>query len=266
MRKPLHVTVWEEGEGASAGAPAAFVHGILTWATDEAYGFAAQRELARERPLLMVDRRGYGQSPDTARSDFEEDAEDLLDVLRGSGPAHLVGHANGGLAALVAAGRRPDLVRSLALIQPSVFRVAADRAPVRAMYERVAQLPGSTGAPPELSPEEFLRASTEGIGMPPPEPTPERVRAARTSMGERGVWEADPALGPVRDAPCPVLLVSGDWEGAPPLYREYAGEALMAAADALAEALDARHVRVPGYYPHTQEPARVNGALRELWS
>ncbi|GAA2099493.1 hypothetical protein GCM10009801_71190 [Streptomyces albiaxialis] len=263
VTEPLHVTAWEDGNGA--GAPAVFVHGILTWATDERYGFGAQRELARERPLLMADRRGYGQSPDTERSDFEEDADDLVEVLEGlpGGPAHLVGHANGGLAALIAAGRRPELVRSLALIQPAVFRVAADRAPVRALYERVA---GSPGPPPDLSPADFLRASTEGIGMEPPEPTPARLRAARTSMGERGVWEADPALGPVRDAPWPVLLISGDWAGAPPLYREYAGEALMAAADALTDALAARHLRVPGFYPHTQQPSLVNGALRELWA
>ncbi|MFG3253410.1 alpha/beta fold hydrolase [Streptomyces sp. NPDC048172] len=266
MRKPLHVTTWDDG--AAHGAPAVFVHGILTWATDERYGFGAQRELARERRLLMTDRRGYGQSPDTGRSDFEEDAEDLVKVLESAGgpagsPAHLVGHANGGLAALIAAGRRPDLVRSLALIQPSVFRVAADRAPVRALYERVAE---SSGPPPGLSPEEFLRASTEGIGMEPPEPTPARLRAARTSMGERGVWEADPALAPVRDAPWPVLVISGDWTGAPPLYREYAGEALMAAAEALTDALAARHLRVPGYYPHTQQPALVNAGLRELWA
>ncbi|MGZ0199616.1 hypothetical protein ACNFR7_05330 [Streptomyces sp. RM1] len=26
-----------------------------------------------------------------------------------------------------------------------------------------------------------------------------------------------------------------------------------------------RLLRVPGYYPHTQEPAAVNAALREFW-
>ncbi|GAA4800444.1 alpha/beta fold hydrolase [Streptomyces ziwulingensis] len=259
----VHRTVWDETRGERTRTPAVFVHNIFTWGSDEAYGFAAQRPLAEHRPLVLVDRRGYGASPDTDRGDFETDADDLVALLaRQPGGAHLVGHGNGGLAAMLAAGRRPDLVRSLALIQPSAFSAAAGHPVVRAMLDRVGE---SAGVPESVTPEQYLRASTEGLGMPMPEPTARRLRAVATSMRERPVWEASVPLEPLRDAPWPTLVICGTWDGAPELYRRYAGEPLAACAEAVAEAVGARLLRVAGYYPHTQRPDEVNAALRELW-
>lgn len=262
----VHVTVWDETEGE--GATAIFVHNIFTWGDDEAYGFAAQRPLARSCRLLLVDRRGYGRSPDIERSDFETDAADLVEVLQGTGKsldnrgAHLVGHGNGGLAAILAAAQRPDLVRSLALIQPAAFSVAADRPVVAAMLARVKDSPR---IPESVTAEQYLRASTEGLGMAMPEPTPQRLRAVATSMRERPVWEAHTPVEALRASGVPTLVICGTWEGAPDLYRKYAGDPLIAAAEALAESIDAQLVRVPGYYPHTQQPDQVNRALREFW-
>jgi pimeloyl-ACP methyl ester carboxylesterase len=254
--------VWDQTSGQ--GARAVFVHNIFTWGSDEAYGFAAQRPLSDRYRLLLVDRRGYGDSPDTNRSDFDTDAEDLIELLCGlQGGAHLVGHGNGGLAAMLAAARRPDLVRSLALIQPAVFSAAADRPAVRAMLARVSTSAGSI--PDSVSPEDYLRASTEGLQMAMPEPTPRRLRAVATSMRERPVWEAAVPLQPLRDAPWPTLVICGTWKDAPELYRTYVGEPLMACGEAVATATGGRLLHVPGYYPHTQQPAMVNAALRDLW-
>ncbi|MFJ4877259.1 alpha/beta fold hydrolase [Streptomyces sp. NPDC088745] len=280
----VHVTVWDDREGATgsrartaptvqvattAAAPALFVHNIFTWGSDPAYGFAAQRPLADSRRLLLMDRRGYGDSPDTARSDFEVDAEDAVAVLgdevltAGPGGAHLVGHGNGAVAALIAAARRPGLVRSLALIQPSAFTAAAHHPVVAGLLDRVRD--GAPGIPEGVTPEQYLRASTEGLGMDMPEPTPRRLRAVATSMRERPVWEADIPLEAIRNAALPVLVICGTWEHAPAAYREHVGLPLTAVAESLTESLDGRLLRVPGYYPHTQEPALVNAALREFW-
>ncbi|MFS4106156.1 alpha/beta fold hydrolase [Streptomyces sp. PD-S100-1] len=279
----VHVTVWDDRErvggdrarAAATGstppaAPALFVHNIFTWGSDPTYGFAAQRPLADSRRLLLMDRRGYGDSPDTPRSDFDVDADDVLDVLGGeasdarSGGAHLVGHGNGAVAALIAAARRPGLVRSLALVQPSAFTAAAHHPVVAALLDRVRD--GAPGIPDGVTPEQYLRASTEGLGMAMPEPTPRRLRAVATSMRERPVWEADIPLEAIRDARLPVLVICGTWDGAPDAYREHVGRPLVAVAESLTDSLGGRLVRVPGYYPHTQEPAAVNAALREFWS
>ncbi|MGW1177359.1 alpha/beta fold hydrolase [Kitasatospora sp. NPDC002543] len=273
----VHVTVWDDRDRAGTGgaptapaAPAVFVHTIFTWGSDPAYGFAGQRPLADGRRLLLMDRRGYGDSPDTARSDFDVDAGDVVEVLgdatatAGLGGAHLVGHGNGAVSALIAAARRPDLVRSLALVQPSAFTAAARHPVVAALLDRVRD--GAPGALDGVTPEQYLRASTEGLGMDMPEPTPRRLRAVATSMGERPVWEAEIPLEPILDAALPVLVICGTWERAPAAYREHVGLPLMAVAESLADSLGGRLLRVPGYYPHTQEPAAVNAALREFWA
>ncbi|MFE7313954.1 alpha/beta fold hydrolase [Streptomyces sp. NPDC057555] len=281
----VHVTVWDDRDRvggdraptasmvpappAAAAAPALFVHNIFTWGSDSAYGFAGQRPLADSRRLLLMDRRGYGDSPDTARSDFDDDAEDVVEVLGdgacavGPGGAHLVGHGNGAVAALIAAARRPDLVRSLALIQPSAFTAAADHPVVADLLDRVRD--GTPGIPDGVTPEQYLRASTEGLGMTVPEPTSRRLRAVATSMRERPIWEAEIPLEVIRGAALPILVICGTWERAPAAYREHVGLPLMAVAESLADSLGGRLLRVPGYYPHTQEPAAVNAALREFW-
>ncbi|MFJ8276623.1 alpha/beta fold hydrolase [Streptomyces griseoviridis] len=280
----VHVTVWDDREKAAgsgartastvpvttvAAAPALFVHNIFTWGSDSTYGFAAQRPLADSRQLLLMDRQGYGDSPDIARSDVDVDAEDVVEVLGnealavGPGGAHLVGHGNGAVAALIAAARRPDLVRSLALIQPSAFTAAAHHPVVAGLLDRVRD--GAPGIPEDVTPEQYLRASTEGLGMDMPEPTPRRLRAVATSMRERPIWEADIPLEAIRGAALPVLVICGTWEHAPAAYREHVGLPLTAVAESLTGSLGGQLLRVPGYYPHTQEPALVNAALREFW-
>ncbi|UNS95284.1 alpha/beta hydrolase [Streptomyces tubbatahanensis] len=276
----VHVTVWDDRDGVGEGAAQAdaaaalFVHNIFAWGSDSAYGFAGQRPLADSRQLLLMDRRGYGDSPDTARSDVDVDAEDVVDILddggyaAGNGGTHLVGHGNGAVVALLvvallAAARRPDLVRSLALLQPSAFTAAADRPVVADLLARVRD--GAPGVPQDITPEQYLRASTEGLGMPAPDPTPRRLRAVATAMRERPVWEAEIPPAPIRDAALPVLVICGTWEQAPAAYREHVGLPLMAVAESLTDSLGGRLLRVPGYYPHAQEPAAVNAALRGLW-
>ncbi|KUL37495.1 alpha/beta hydrolase [Streptomyces sp. NRRL F-4489] len=266
----VHVTVWDDRDRVDAAAPALFVHNIFTWGSDPTYGFAGQRPLADSRRLLLMDRRGYGDSPDTPRSDFDTDADDVVGILddeaSGTGPGgtHLVGHGNGAVVALLAAARRPALVRSLTLIQPSAFTAAAHHPVVAGLLDRVRD--DAPGIPDDVTPEQYLRASTEGLGMAMPEPTPRRLRAVATSMRERPIWEAEIPLEPIRGAALPVLVICGTWEQAPAAYREHVGLPLMAVADSLTESLGARLLRVPGYYPHSQEPAAVNAALRDFWA
>jgi pimeloyl-ACP methyl ester carboxylesterase len=252
--------------GADTGhPPALFVHGVLSWGTDDEYGFGAQRPLAAHRRLLLMDRRGYGASPDLPpgphRSDYEVDAEDIVRLL-GDG-AHLVGHSYGAVAAMLAAAAHPDLVRSLCLIQPGSLRAAESHPAVAEVLARnraaIARLPA------DLTPERYLRLSTEAVGMPSPEPTADRLRAAHTTMRERPCWDAEIPLDPIAAAGFPTLVVRGDWSGAPAEYRRMAGEPLMITAEVIAERLRARLLTVPGFYPQVQQPASVNEALARLW-
>jgi pimeloyl-ACP methyl ester carboxylesterase len=70
------------------------------------------------------DRRGHGRTPDVPGPiTYELMASETVAFLEQvvGGPAHLVGHSDGAVVALVAALRRPDLVRRLVLAS-GVFR------------------------------------------------------------------------------------------------------------------------------------------------
>jgi hypothetical protein len=100
--------------------------------------------------------------------------------------------------------------------------------------------------------------------VPAPDPTPQRLRAARTAMRERPCWDADVPLEPLAAASSPSLVLIGDWEGAPEDYRRLAGEPLKVTAE-VTDRIGARLVTVPGFYPHVQQPALVNRTLAEFW-
>ena len=82
MTAGLHVTRWGSGERI------VFVHGGFGWGEET---FHAQRELAYEYELLLLDRRGYGDSPPAGRADFAAQVDDIAPFLRDG--AHLVGQS-----------------------------------------------------------------------------------------------------------------------------------------------------------------------------
>ncbi|WP_030911265.1 alpha/beta fold hydrolase [Streptomyces sp. NRRL F-5126] len=256
---PVHVTLWQDG--AAATAPRALlVHGTMSWGTDS---FRGQRPLAERFRLELMDRRGFGRSPDIERSDYEVDGQDIA-VLLGSG-AHLVGHSYGAAGTMLAAARRPDVVHSLTLIEPSTLRIAEENPVVGQALARIRAAFGEAREP--MSPEEYLRYSTEDYGLPAPEFTPGLLRAAVSAMAERPVWDADIPLAALAGADYPKLVVNGTWETAHPEYRAFSGEALMACGESVADRIGARHVRVPraGHSPHQDRPDSVNRLLADLW-
>lgn len=255
----VHVTVWDESGGRAPTV--VLVHGILAWGSDPVYGFGRQRPLGERYRVLAMDRRGYGGSPDIDHSDYRVDADDICELL-GDG-AHLVGHSYGGVAAMVAAARRPEAVLSLALIQPGCLQVAADDPDIAEMLRAARE--GLAALSSDLTAEVYLRAATESVGLPPPPATPERLRAAATTMRERPCWDGDLPVAELAAATWPKLILSGTWEDAPEQYRRLSGEPLITCARVTAERIGARLRHVPGYYPHVQHPEVVNGVLSEFW-
>jgi pimeloyl-ACP methyl ester carboxylesterase len=147
---PIHVTTWSEA--AAPAARAILIHGTMTWGTE---CFAEQQSLGRQFRVEVPDRRGFGDSPDTAQSDWEVDAEDIAALLDQE-PAHLVGHSYGGVVAMVAAILRPDAVLSLTLIEPSALHVA-ESVPVVAK-SLAANRAAFTTDPPliqQITPEDY---------------------------------------------------------------------------------------------------------------
>jgi pimeloyl-ACP methyl ester carboxylesterase len=265
----VHVTTWDETGGR--GQAVILVHGSTCWGDDPVQGFAAQRPLSGRYRLLAMDRRGHGRSPDGPDpehpSDYLADADDIVDLLAdlGRDGAHLVGHSYGGVAVMLAAARAPGRVRSLTMIEPGCYQAAADDPVVAAALR--ANRAGRAELPADLPAEVYLRAASESVGLPPLDPTPERLRAASSALRERVCWEAPIPVAELASAPWPKLMITGTWETAPPLYRERGGEPIMACARVTAERVGARLLQISGsaHNPHVDRPEAVNTALRELW-
>lgn len=105
-------------EERGTGVPLVFSHGLL-WSGRM---FAAQVEALSSRyRCITFDHRGQGQSPRSPSlpynmDDLARDAAALLESL-GATPCHFVGLSMGGFVGIRLALRRPELLRSLTLIE-----------------------------------------------------------------------------------------------------------------------------------------------------
>jgi pimeloyl-ACP methyl ester carboxylesterase len=243
----LHVS-W-----TGAGERVLLVHGSFALAS---YVFEKQDPLANEFRLGLVDRRGFGRSPDAERVDFERDADDLT-LLLGE-PAHLVGHSYGGIGCMLAAALRPDAVRSLTVIEPPAMALVPDEPAAQALG---ARLEGVLGR--DLDPATVYADFLEAWGLA--RPTAERLRrldlrALASSAGERPPSEARIPLDALAAAPFPKLVVSGEWDEARAEARELAGRAFAAVCDVLERRLGAERLRIAGA---THAPQRTGAPFNE---
>jgi 3-oxoadipate enol-lactonase len=111
---------YEDTGPGSTGETIAFSHGLL-WTTEQ---FAPQIAALRARYRCIAwDHRGQGKSAADHREHIGmelvwQDAVQLLQKVAG-GPVHFCGLSMGGFVAMRMAARRPDLVRSLILLETS---------------------------------------------------------------------------------------------------------------------------------------------------
>ena len=105
-----------------AGDPLLLVHG--TGAYSAIWG-EVPALLAASHRVIVYDRRGFGQSQGERAANAHRHALDAAALLEhlDAAPAVVVGWSGGGVLALDLAATRPDLVRSLVLIEPA-FRLA----------------------------------------------------------------------------------------------------------------------------------------------
>ncbi|MFK7876144.1 MAG: alpha/beta fold hydrolase [Paracoccaceae bacterium] len=114
-------------DGPPKATPCLIAHGLYGSARN--WGVLAKR-LSVARPVICVDMRNHGQSFWSDNHGYEDQAEDLAQVIASEGaPMDVIGHSMGGKAAMVLALKTPNLVRRL---------LVADIAPVTYSHSQLA--------------------------------------------------------------------------------------------------------------------------------
>ena len=222
---------------------------------------------------IAYDLPGHGRSADWAGvGDIQgvsmAMAVDLLEDQAGGRPVDVIGHSFGGTVALRLAVERPDLVRSMVLIEPVFFSVAmadrpdlkADKDPRMASY-RAALAAGDRAAAAEA----FTSVWGDGRGWERMPESQRKAMIARIHLIEAG----NPAIygdcagmlsgGKLERIACPVLLIRG---GDSP-------EAISVINDGLARRIpQSRQLAVPGagHMVPITHPDAVADAARAFWA
>jgi pimeloyl-ACP methyl ester carboxylesterase len=108
------VRTWYDEHGD--GEPLVLMHGGLT---DSRFLDPNLGPLAEHFHVYTPDRRGHGRTPDVEGPiTYQVMADDTIAFLEQvvGGPAHLVGHSDGAIVAMLVAMQRPDLVGRLVMI------------------------------------------------------------------------------------------------------------------------------------------------------
>ena len=119
-----------------AGDPLLLVHG--TGAYSAIWG-EVPALLAASHRVIVYDRRGFGQSQGERAANAHQhvlDAAALLEHLDAA-PAVVVGWSGGGVLAIDLAASRPDLVRSLVLIEPALHLALGPSVGMLRMFARM---------------------------------------------------------------------------------------------------------------------------------
>lgn len=187
-----------------------FVHGSGSFG---AAAWPRQHGLALRYDCLFLRRHGFDAEAEPLPTDHGEDQRIITEALGDGG--HLVAHSQGAISAMITAVERPDLIRSLTLIEPACLSLTADLPVTAAHIKLVTPLFEQRS---ELTDEQFLQQFVRLLYAAEAEqPTTEDERRSARRLR----LQAPPWTAPLHIVPgVPTLVLTGGWE---PLYEEVAG-------------------------------------------
>lgn len=253
-----------------SGDPAVFVHGSFGWGLDT---FPEQRALADRFRVVLLDRAGFGDSPAGEVVGWPTDMDNLIELLVEYKGGHLVGQSYGAVVSLLAAGLRPDLVRSLVVIEPPLYSIAREERAVQTVLASERRLRQGSQ---EMSAAQFVRSwATEVMGRDPAAIdewtaswTPKDWAAAETTRRERWPGDAPVELAALTRLSVPKVVVVGGWSADLFPGRQAAGRALRVVGETLADSIEATLVvfERSAHNPQIEESAAFNELLRDTWN
>ena len=216
-----------EDEGGR-GPAVLFSHGLLYSRRMWDAQVAALRGQFR---CVVYDHRGQGESESPASGlDMDTlavDATALIEAL-GIGPVHFVGHSMGGFVGMRLAARRPELLRSLALLDTSAGAEPPENLP---RYRRLEWVARWIGMWPVVGPVQAIMHGASARKDPARRADlrtwrEHLLRLDRVAMPRavEGVLQREPVLALLGQIRCPTLVLVGEEDTAtvPARSREIA--------------------------------------------
>ena len=250
------IDVYHEKRGS--GEPVLLIHGLGS--STEDWEYQVER-LASQYTVVSYDVRGHGQTSKPrgrySVPQFAADAAALIDRL-GLGPVHVQGISMGGMIALQLAVDKPELVRSLTIVNSGPEMILRTMRQRIAIYQRfvIVRLMGMRKMGEVLS-KVLLPMPEHGTLR---ETFVERwarnnpgayLRALRALIG----WSVSARLGTIR---CPTLILAADQDYTPVAYKQFYMASIPGAR--LAVVPNARHM-LP-----VERPTEYNDAVMEFLS
>jgi pimeloyl-ACP methyl ester carboxylesterase len=246
----------EEGEGE----PVVFLHGL----TMDHTMYAAQfEELPDQFRCIALDQRGHGRSDcppgPWSMQDCVNDAIAFIEAVDAA-PSHLVGMSWGGMVALGVALQRPELARSMALIDTSADTDPKELADLERWYLDAIAEQGITdelieSSLPLLYGERYRSENAAGI-----EAHYDRLRSMKPEgivEALRAITERESLIDRLSQITIPVLVVHGEADAAQPISE---------AEKIASRVAGAKLVRIPdaGHTTPIEAPDQVNAALNDF--
>jgi 3-oxoadipate enol-lactonase len=254
--------LYYEDTGGS-GPPILFAHGLL-WSTSM-YRFQVAAFRDRYR-CVAFDFRGQGKSEITPSGydmdTLARDAAELVERL-GLAPVHFVGLSMGGFVGMRLAARRPELLRSLALLETAADGEPRANVPKYRLLGLAARVLGNGAVAGPIMKVLFGKTFLSDPARAALREELRREIAQNRVAGElralEGVLTREPVEAELGRIRAPTLVLSGEEERAivPARSRRLA-----------AAVAGARLVLLPraGHTSPLEEPAAVNAALGEFWT
>ncbi len=238
-----------------------FGHGLLF----SGWMFEPQvRALAREFRCVTVDWRGQGESNAPA-GDYDMDTLTLdaialveqLDV----GAVHFAGLSMGGFIGMRMAARRPELIRSLTLLDTSAGPEDPDKVSRYRLLAHVYRLVGIKPVKKQVLPIMFAQSSLADptFAAVIDEWLARLAKVKRSGMAKAvfGVADRDPIDGELDAVTAPTLVIVGAQDGATPVHK----------AEFIAERIDGARLEVVeacGHSSSLEQPDEVNRLLGDF--
>jgi len=231
--------------------------------SDRAGGAELAKQLASDFTVITFDRRGRGDSGDTAPYDVAREIDDLAALIdRAGGSAHLYGTSSGAALALQAAAALDGRIMKLALYEAPYDDADGAAAKWREFTARLAALLAADRREDAITTfMTFVGAPADAVaGMKASPAWPGMLAMAPTLAYDVALLGADRAV-PVRVAASidvPTLVLDGGASAGPMPFMK-------TTADTLARAIpDARRRTVDGQ-GHQADPAAIAPILRDFF-